>query len=40
MKHLLNLTEAITKGFDRFSVYLIMLDIVIFISAYLILHEL
>ena len=40
MKHLLSLTEATTKGFDRFSVYLIMLDIVIFISAYFILYKL
>jgi len=32
MKHLLNL--------DRFSVYLIILDVVIFVSAYMILRNL
>ena len=39
MKHLLNLTELITKGLDRFSVYLIILDVVIFITAYMILRN-
>ena len=33
------LTELITKGLDRFSVYLIILDVVIFITAYMILRN-
>ena len=39
MKTLTQIIETVTKGFDCFSVYLIMLDVVIFISAYMILRN-